>query len=93
MALIFGVVVSVAGFVGAETESKTAVSWLFFVSSLFFISEISYFLAYGMRFAIFGFTMFPRDIFFLPTEVLLLFVALIVIVQAVRSSRRPHMPK
>jgi hypothetical protein len=93
VALIFGVVVSVAGFVGAETESKTAVSWLFFISSLFFISEVSYFLAYGMRFDIFDFTLFPRDIFFLPTEALLLFVALVVIVQAIRNSRRPHMPK
>jgi hypothetical protein len=91
--LIFGVVLSVAGFVGTETESKTAISWLFFVSSLFFISEVSYFLAFGTRVNILGLTLLPRDVFFLPTEAFLLFVALVVAVQAVRSSKRPQQPK
>jgi len=87
IALMFGVVVSVAGFVATETDRNTAISWLFFILCLFFLSEASYFSTFGTGITVFGFSLLPRQVFVLPTAAFLLLIALVIIVQIVRSLR------
>lgn len=87
IALILGVVLSVAGFVATETERNSSVSWLFFALCLFFISEAVYFTTFGTRTVEFGFTLLPWHMFLLPTFAFLSLVVFVMVIQTVRKLR------
>lgn len=83
--LIFGVTLSMAGFVAAETDSNGAISFLVFVSILFFVAELSYFSAFGTVTNVLGFTLLPWHLFILPPIVITLFVFIIAIATALKK--------
>jgi hypothetical protein len=87
MLLIFGVIMSMAGFVATETKSEAALSLIIFVLILFFVSELCYFSMFGNRIELFGFTILPWHAFFLPSVGFLLLVLLVSIYQ--RSKKSP----
>jgi len=73
----------VAGFVATEAGSGSAVAFLSLLVILLFVSERSYFAVFGTRIDLFGLTLLPFHIFFVPSVVLIVLVAL-----AVVSSKR-----
>jgi len=82
--LILGIIVSLAGLVATESNSNSAIGLLVFCLIVLFICEMSYFLVYGIGFRLFGFTLLPWHVFFLPSVVVLILVFL----AGVASSRK-----
>jgi hypothetical protein len=90
--LVFGVILCFIGFVATEVESKSAsivVGTVISLLFLMFISELAYFFVFGYAVTLFGFTLLPRDIFFIPSIVLV--IVLFIAAVAFRFSKKRKM--
>jgi len=81
--LVAGGVVAVGGLVATQVGSSSA-EFLSAIMILFFFSELTYFVFFGMSFYLLGFSVQPRQIFFLPSIIF----ELLVVVFSLRIRRR-----
>lgn len=81
--LVTRVVVAVAGLVAAQVGSSST-EFLSAIMILFPISELTYFVFFGMSFYLLGFSVQPRQVLFLPSIIF----GLLVVVFSLRIRRR-----
>ena len=74
--LLVGVILALAGLVAIEADSN-AVGLLILAIILLLLSEMSYFAFFGLSYSVLGLSMLPRHVFFLPSLVLLILLAIV----------------
>lgn len=74
--LVAGVIAALGGLVATEANSGAAVGFLIVIMILLFLGEMTYFAFFGMSFDLLGFTVRPWQMFFLPSVLFCLVVAI-----------------
>lgn len=82
--LIFGVIISLAGFVAIESDSDSGSTFVSLLLYVLFLSEMLYFASFGASYNLLGFVVLPWHIFLVPS-----IATITIIIVALLAARKP----